>query len=195
MDSTGDLRVSLLMGRWSFWLRVPSLRYLGRNHTGSPGPLVPFLLTSQTLLCLWSSAQLRSASFYPRVSSGVCRLICSHHPPRPIHPFLLFPSFPRRCGGRGEQEGMKHTWGDLSFSSVSSGTPVPFGDHTGHTSACRSRASWSSSKVWHLACSGAPSSTPDLGGALPLVPGGRCEWQSSHRGHFSARKRARVRRD
>lgn len=30
-----------------------------RNCTGSPGPLVPSLLTSQTLLCLWSSAQLR----------------------------------------------------------------------------------------------------------------------------------------
>ena len=93
MDSTGGLRVSLLMGRWSFWLRVPSLRYLGRNHTSSPGLFIPFLLISQTLLCVWSSALLRSASFYTRVSSGVCRLICPTHPPAPSTPFFSFRPF------------------------------------------------------------------------------------------------------
>lgn len=92
LGSLWDFIVSLLMGRWSFWMRAPSSMFLCKKLHRPPWLPVPSFLTSQTLLHPLTSAQPRRQPPTLRCPLGSVSGLA------PPTPFFLF--FPRRCGGR-----------------------------------------------------------------------------------------------
>lgn len=103
MDPVRDFTVSLLIGRWNFWMGVPSLSCLCEKLHRQPWTPCFLLRTSQTSLCPWSSAPEEDrCSSSPRLLSGICKLICPAPYPTPPFSFL---SFLEGVKGLGNREG------------------------------------------------------------------------------------------